>query len=213
MKTEKELTEITNRAIKREALQKPTELAHFLAYVDGRLKTVVEIGTAQGGMFGALCEVADPDALLVSIDLPGGDADEVSPNDKYGARDTDKMASYAQEGQRVEFLQMDSQDPATRATLLRILGGRKIDLLFIDGDHSYAGVKKDFDNYSPLVAEDGVIALHDIAPHIIIGCEVDRLWHELKRRFAVCRECIFEGAENQSWGEWGGIGIIDMREQ
>jgi len=37
----------------------------------------------------------------------------------------------------------------------------KIDLLFIDGDHSYRGVKKDFDLYSNLLTEKGVILIHD----------------------------------------------------
>jgi len=37
----------------------------------------------------------------------------------------------------------------------------KIDLLFIDGDHSYEGVKLDFELYSKLLAPKGVIILHD----------------------------------------------------
>jgi hypothetical protein len=37
----------------------------------------------------------------------------------------------------------------------------KIDFLFIDGDHSYEGVKKDFDLYSKIVSENGVIMIHD----------------------------------------------------
>ena len=37
----------------------------------------------------------------------------------------------------------------------------KIDFLFIDGDHSYEGVKKDFELYSTILSEKGVIMLHD----------------------------------------------------
>jgi len=37
----------------------------------------------------------------------------------------------------------------------------KIDFLFIDGDHSYEGVKLDFDLYSTLLTENGIIMLHD----------------------------------------------------
>lgn len=37
----------------------------------------------------------------------------------------------------------------------------KIDLLFIDGDHSYEGVKKDFNLYSKLVSPNGLILIHD----------------------------------------------------
>ena len=37
----------------------------------------------------------------------------------------------------------------------------KIDLLFIDGDHSYEGVKLDFELYSKLLTERGVVLIHD----------------------------------------------------
>lgn len=42
-----------------------------------------------------------------------------------------------------------------------VLQDIKIDFLFIDGDHSYEGVKKDFDLYSTILAEKGVIVIHD----------------------------------------------------
>lgn len=37
----------------------------------------------------------------------------------------------------------------------------KIDVLFIDGDHSYESVKNDFNMYSNLLSENGLIILHD----------------------------------------------------
>lgn len=37
-----------------------------------------------------------------------------------------------------------------------------IDLLFVDGDHSYDGVKKDIDLYFPKLKSGGVVAMHDI---------------------------------------------------
>ena len=38
----------------------------------------------------------------------------------------------------------------------------KIDYLHIDGDHSYEGVKKDFELYSTIMSENGIITIHDI---------------------------------------------------
>ena len=38
---------------------------------------------------------------------------------------------------------------------------RTIDFLFIDGDHSYAGVKRDWDLFSPFLAPFGVTVFHD----------------------------------------------------
>jgi hypothetical protein len=37
----------------------------------------------------------------------------------------------------------------------------KIDYLHIDGDHSYEGVKNDFDLYSQIVSTNGIITIHD----------------------------------------------------
>ncbi len=59
--------------------------------------------------------------------------------------------------------------------------GRPLDYLFIDGDHRYEGVKKDFEMYSPLVKKGGVIAVSDI----VEGNEeraggVPQFWREIK---------------------------------
>jgi predicted O-methyltransferase YrrM len=41
------------------------------------------------------------------------------------------------------------------------LTGIRPGLVFIDGDHMYAGVRRDFETWSRLLAEGGIIALHD----------------------------------------------------
>lgn len=37
----------------------------------------------------------------------------------------------------------------------------KIDLLFLDGDHTYGGIKNDFNLYSSLLTNNGIIVIHD----------------------------------------------------
>jgi predicted O-methyltransferase YrrM len=39
----------------------------------------------------------------------------------------------------------------------------KADLVFIDGDHSYEGVKRDFELCKPLISEHGLVLFHDSA--------------------------------------------------
>jgi predicted O-methyltransferase YrrM len=47
------------------------------------------------------------------------------------------------------------------ARVARSWEGAGVGLLWIDGDHSYEGVKRDFEAWRPHVAESGVIAFHD----------------------------------------------------
>lgn len=57
-----------------------------------------------------------------------------------------------------------------------------VDLLHIDGYHTYDAVKEDFETWFPKVAKNGVIILHDIhVRHADFG--VFRFWEELKKKY------------------------------
>lgn len=45
--------------------------------------------------------------------------------------------------------------------LKELLGGRKVDMVFIDGDHEYADVKRDIELYRPLLEGGGLLCGHD----------------------------------------------------
>jgi len=53
---------------------------------------------------------------------------------------------------------------------------KEIDLLLIDGDHSYGGAKADYDKYVPFVRKGGIILMHDICR----SAGAIRFWEELK---------------------------------
>lgn len=78
-----------------------------------------------------------------------------------------------------------------------------MDLLFIDGDHSYDGISKDFEMYSPLVKKGGIIAFHDIVKHPLeTGCEVNKFWNEIKKKYK------FIEIVKDRHQKGGGIGIL-----
>jgi hypothetical protein len=64
--------------------------------------------------------------------------------------------------------------------------GRPIDYLHIDADHHYDGAKLDFDLFSTLVPEEGVITLHDTT-NFRPPCGVPQLLAEIREKgeFAV----------------------------
>ncbi len=189
---------IARAAIKeRGALQRFREFAPFIAFVSRRpLATIVEIGSSRGGTFYAWCAIADPDALIVGIDFPGGAFGE------FSEQSVDLIGGYKRERQIPYVISGDSHAPETLARLRAILDGREIDLLFIDGDHTYEGVRADFENYRDLVM-DGLIAFHDIVPgesRRVGG--VPEFWAEIKREFRHME--LVEG-----WGQNGyGIGVL-----
>lgn len=57
-----------------------------------------------------------------------------------------------------------------------------IDLLHLDGCHTYEAVKNDFCNWLPKISEQGIILLHDIHERSN-GFGVWKLWEELKHDF------------------------------
>jgi predicted O-methyltransferase YrrM len=164
-------------------------------------KTVVEIGTARGGTLFMLARLASPDALIVSIDLPGGEY-----GGGYPAWKAPYYRRFASKTQRIELMRDNSHDAKTVEKLEKILGGKKIDLLFIDGDHTYEGVKRDYEIYSPLVRDGGVISFHDVSEHLPeLDCHVEPFWKEVRqgKKFEE-----FITASKDPKDRWGGIGVL-----
>lgn len=77
----------------------------------------------------------------------------------------------------------DSNDPTTALKTQQALMGKKVDFLFIDGDHHYEAVKKDFELYSPLVRPGGIVAFHDARITDNYACEVYKFWNEIKGQY------------------------------
>jgi predicted O-methyltransferase YrrM len=144
-------------------MQVRNELRRFLELLaEDPPRTVLEIGTGRGGTLFLLAQVAADDGLLVSIDSPEGDASFCGrPAYKRRAR---LYGALGRPGQRVAYVSADSHLEETRRRVEAILDGRRLDLLFVDGDHTLEGVELDFRMYSPLVRRGGLVAFHDIVP-------------------------------------------------
>ena len=163
-------------------------------------RTLLEIGAYKGGTFFLFSRVAAPDALLINLDLPATSWGQGTP--AWRAR---LYNSFAREQQQIELVAEDSHQPATAARIQTLLAGRALDFLFIDGDHSYSGVKADYELYSPFVAPGGLIALHDIVPASTqLAFGVAQFWQELKKKE--------KGATSEFVADWGqggfGIGVV-----
>lgn len=140
-------------------------------------KYIMEIGTYRGGTLFVFSQLADPSATVISLDFHFSFLGKV-----YGALQNQIMRKFVRNGKSLFLIRQNSHLPQTLKVVRDILQGHELDFLFIDGDHSYEGVREDFMMYSPLVREGGLIAFHDIAESGG-SREVNRLWEELKPNY------------------------------
>lgn len=174
-------------------LQVRSELTAFLQIVK-ELKPAqfLEIGRFRGETLWLIGRNCRRDARIVSIDTAN-----LSPLHEAGIR------MLLGRSRSINLFTADSHAASTLDLISSGVHDVRLDLLFIDGDHSYEGVKMDFEMYSPLVRKGGVVAFHDIAEHPVERkCEVSRFWNEIKKSFRY-REIIAD--PNQGWA---GIGVL-----
>ncbi|MBW1835662.1 MAG: class I SAM-dependent methyltransferase [Deltaproteobacteria bacterium] len=157
-------------------------------------KIICEIGSDMGGTLYMWSKAMDPNGMAISIDLPR----------LYRKSLNRFFKNFFQNNSRIEYIRYDSHLQICLRKFEKILKNREIDFLFIDGDHSYKGVNKDFEMYSRYVKNNGIIAFHDIVkdntPEDI--CGVHRFWNEIKQNYKY-KEIIAD--PNQTGA---GIGIL-----
>ncbi|CAG0932002.1 hypothetical protein PLCT1_01947 [Planctomycetaceae bacterium] len=181
------------------AIQHVDELTKFTRMLKAKPpRTVLEIGTAQGGVFWLLCRMATPDATLVSLDLP--------PAERHsgGERISIDLQSMKMPGQTIHVVHGNSHEPSSAERVRALLGDQPLDLLFIDGDHTYEGVRQDYEMYGPMVRSGGMVAFHDIVHTHWPGCQVDRFWGELSRDKSLSPQSIVGSVPSH----FGGIGVV-----
>lgn len=146
-----------------------------------------------GGTLFLLAQVASRTAKLMSLDIA----------DFHESR-CRLYRSFADGRQEVVLFRGDSQRDETRQAVQEFFGEEPLDVLFIDGDHSYEAVRRDYEMYAPLVRPGGLIGLHDIVPgpEELVG-GVPRFWRELADSLPETDEIVADWDQ----GGWG-IGVV-----
>lgn len=132
------------------------EIACLRRHASGKGR-LVEIGVWHGVNSRNFRQVMAPDGVLYAIDP--------FPTGRFG-RSWHRPIAYGEVSRivngSVRFLETYSNLAIEQ---FRSIEAEPIDFLFIDGDHTYDGVKTDWDIWSPLVGSGGIVALHDSRAH------------------------------------------------
>ena len=159
-------------------LQNKSEFINFANYVlttIGKPKKIIEVGTANGGTLFLFAQLADVNSTILSID-----------RNHYLKNELDLFKTFGSKAKiNIHNICLNTHNVNSQTISKYVLEIDNVDLLFIDADHSYDGVKHDF--------------FQDINPDR--GNGVPKFFDELKKEYN------FEEFRVKNYG-WGGIGVI-----
>jgi len=164
----------------------------------------VELGTHNGASFFAACQAAQrasPETQCVAVDLWTGD-------EHAGHYDETVFNNFSYllnlHFKDVAGFIRDSFDAAAEQ-----FAPESIDLLHIDGLHTYEAVKHDFDTWKHRVTRDGVIIFHDVNVHER-DFGVWELWDELKTQYPAAEFFHSHGLGVLSLGDDNGNPVVRL---
>jgi len=165
--------------------QYPDELAKLLVFLyknKNDINSYCDIGSHKGGTFYVI------DSFLRSINPNMGNSLAIDLRRtilKYGFKE------YKNKYPKVDFLSINSRE---------FIPPQKYDFCFIDGDHTYNGVKCDYENMRKYCK---IIGLHDIKLTLRQYNGAKKLWEEIKD----CKKIEFLN-EDKNFSLPVGIGVI-----
>lgn len=154
-------------------------LAHipFAHWLVGALqpRTIVELGTFSGASYAAFCDAVRRYGLSTrcyAVDSWAGDGHTGSYDEQIYA----------------DLARFNATRFADFSTLMRMrfdealphFADGSIDLLHIDGFHTYDAVRRDFDSWAPKLSDRAIVLFHDTA-ETRKGFGVWQVWEELRR--------------------------------
>ncbi|EGQ43454.1 MAG: cephalosporin hydroxylase [Candidatus Nanosalina sp. J07AB43] len=129
---------------------------------------IVEIGTLRGGTSYIWSRYIESAEKIVSVDLPGKAIKDMR----------DRLLEEFSISKEISVIRGNSHDKETFKEVRDEVD--EVDFLLIDGDHSYEGVKTDFEMYKEIVSDGGMIAFHDIVPHASSRQEIDQKLNDVE---------------------------------
>ena len=141
-----------------------------------RPRVIVELGTHWGASYCTFCQAVAALKLptrCYAVDTWTGDPHA----GLYGHEVFDDLSAYHKKYESFSQLLRMTFDDA-----LKQVPDQSVDLLHIDGLHSYEAVKHDYESWRPKLSSRAIVLFHDTAVHER-GFGVHQLWAELSPQF------------------------------
>ena len=150
--------------------------AHWLVH-EARPNIVVELGTHNGVSYSAFCEAALSNGLptkLYAVDTWEGD--------KHATFYSSKVFSDLKAFHDQRYAAFSTMMRMTFDDALAHFADGSVDIIHVDGLHTYEAVKHDFETWLPKASERGVMLFHDTQMrHADFG--VWKFWEEVRGRY------------------------------
>jgi predicted O-methyltransferase YrrM len=91
---------------------------------------LMDIGTAKGGTLFLFCQVASPNAQVLSVDLPVENSEMATQKSRANCTNSSQKRR-----QEIVLIRKNAQEVETLIEAKNVLSEARLDLLFIDGDH------------------------------------------------------------------------------
>jgi hypothetical protein len=127
-----------------------------------KCSNIIEIGVAWGTTTLYLCKAAEEiGAYVLGYDIWNYHGGLLRQNGPMGSQQEVEEYLKANKCNNFNLYTVDTYSIVFDNLLKRQFQNSKIDFAFIDGDHSYNGIKNDFFKVYPYMSERGIIAFHD----------------------------------------------------
>jgi len=165
-----------------------------------RPKIFVELGTHKGDSYCAFCQAVaslNTETLCYAVDTWEGD----KHSEEYSSSIYQDLYAYHE----ARYSGFSTMLKTTFDEAIANFSDLSIDLLHIDGLHTYEAIKHDFENWLPKMTKRGVIILHDV--NVYKGFDgkdfgVWQFWHELQARYP-----------NMEFKHGYGLGLVAVGEE
>jgi len=168
------------------------EIQRFISLLKDRdVKSYLEVGCKHGDTFHAVGLALPKGSLLVAVDFPGARRGKLTGGSKNSYKVLHRSASALKKrGQKSVVIIGDSH---SKEVIKNVKKHSPFDAILIDGDHSFDGVRADWNNYGPMGT---LVAFHDIRGDNDKG---GTLFNELKQQYTHTEFAFYNK---------GGIGVI-----